>query len=224
MDHSEHGLHLNILCKVKGIDEAEKFFDSLPPGVKKGFLYGALLNCYCSNKMTDKALAIFEKMDEMKYASNDVAFSNLMCLYMKVEQPEKVPPLIEEMKRRNIPLSSISYQTWMQSYACCNDLEGVERVMNEAQKHESIKDEWKLYANFASAYIKAGQNQKAHPSLKKAEEILDAIYPDRIAYHHLISLYASVGDLESVTRAWGKLKSKFKACNNISEQKVSLNT
>lgn len=217
IQHSDYALHLNILYKVKGIYEAEKYFDSLPPDARKGFIYGTLLNCYCSEKMTDKALAIFEKMDEMKYASSCLTFSNLMCLYMKVHLPEKVPPLVEEMKRRNIPLSSVSYHIWMQSYARLNDLEGVERVMDEAQKLTSIKDEWKLYSNFASAYIKAGQYQKADPSLKKVEEILDnSIYSDRIAYHHLISLYASIGDLESVTRAWDKMKSKFKKCNNIS--------
>uniref|UniRef100_A0A803LF27 Pentatricopeptide repeat-containing protein n=1 Tax=Chenopodium quinoa TaxID=63459 RepID=A0A803LF27_CHEQI len=166
--------------------------------------------------MTDKALAIFEKMNEMKY-TNDLEFSNLMGLFMKVGEPEKVPLLVEEMKRRNIPLSLISYQTWMHSYSCLNDLEGVERVMDKAQRQENIKDEWKLYCNFASAYVKAGQHQKAVPSLKKVEEILgDSNYPDRIGYHHLISLYAGVGDLESVIRAWDKMKSKFPACNNLS--------
>lgn len=89
--------------------------------------------------------------------------------------------------------------------------------MDEAQRQENIKDEWKLYCTFASAYDKVGQYQKAVPSLKKVEEILgDSNYPDRIGYHHLISLYAGVGDLESVIRAWDKMKSKFTACNNLS--------
>uniref|UniRef100_A0A803LTM0 Uncharacterized protein n=1 Tax=Chenopodium quinoa TaxID=63459 RepID=A0A803LTM0_CHEQI len=52
-EHSEYALHLNILFKVKGICEAEKYFDSLPPEVKKGFVDGALLNCYCTGKMAE---------------------------------------------------------------------------------------------------------------------------------------------------------------------------
>ncbi|KAL2934907.1 hypothetical protein RDABS01_018026 [Bienertia sinuspersici] len=210
-------LYLNLICKVKGIDEAEKYFDSLPPNAKKGSTYGSLLNCYCSEKMTEKALALFEKMDEMNYANNNMAFTNLMCLYVKVNQPEKVPPLVEEMKRRNIPIGLVSYMTWIQSYACFNDLKGIERVMDEVKKQESVKNEWKLYSSFASAYIKAGQYAKADSSLKRVEEILDNLNnPDRIAYDHLISLYASVGDLKSVTTAWVKLKSKCKGCNNKS--------
>ncbi|KMT09979.1 hypothetical protein BVRB_5g121950 [Beta vulgaris subsp. vulgaris] len=217
IDFSEYPLRISILCKVKGIHEVEKYFDSLPPVAKNNSTYGALLNCYCSENMIEEALALFGKMDEMGYASNEIAFTNLMCLYMKVDQPEKVPHLIEEMKRRNISLGTVSYQVWVQSYACLNNLEGLEQVMEEYKKCKSLKDVWGIYSNFASAYIKTEQYEKAKPFLKKIEEILDSsVYPERITYHILISSYASIGDLKSVVRAWDKLRSKFKACNNTS--------
>lgn len=75
--------------------------------------------------MTDKALALFKKMDEMNIASTSVAFNNLMSLYMRLGQPEKVPPLIEEMRHRNIPLDTFSYNILMHSYSCLNDIEAV---------------------------------------------------------------------------------------------------
>ncbi|CAO2826649.1 unnamed protein product [Amaranthus hypochondriacus] len=213
----EYALRVNIIYKVKGLNEAEKYFDSLPPNAKKKSTYGALLNCYCSENMTDKALGLFEKMDEMNYASNDNAFSNLMCLYLKVGHPEKVPPLVEEMKQRNIPLHIFSYQTWIESYARLNDLEGIERVMDEVRKNEHLKNDGKIYSCHASVYIKVGLYQKAVPSLKKTEEILDdSVNVDHALYRSLIAHYADVGDSVSVSRVWDKLKLKFKACNNAS--------
>ncbi|KAL2934906.1 hypothetical protein RDABS01_018025 [Bienertia sinuspersici] len=217
IDYPNYALRLHIIYKVKGIEEAEKYFDSLRPDSKRRFTYGTLLHCYCSEKMTDKALALFKKMDEMSFAKNDMAYGNLMYLYMKVNQPEKVPALVEEMKRRNIRLSSLCYQIWVQSYASLNNLEGLERVMNEVHEQKSVKDDWNVYSTFASAYISAGKYEKADPSLKKIEQILDnSINPDSVAFCYLIGFYANVGDLESVCQTWDKLKSKFKVCNNRS--------
>ncbi|WMV10519.1 hypothetical protein MTR67_003904 [Solanum verrucosum] len=50
--------------------------------------------------MTDKALSFFEKMDQLKFTNKSLAFNNLMSLYMRLGQPEKVAPLVQEMKSR----------------------------------------------------------------------------------------------------------------------------
>src|SRR5688572_356247 len=106
---TDHALRINIMCKVKAIDEVVEYFDSISPDLKNQYVYGAVLSCYCTKMMTDKALALFEKIDELNYASNDLTFSNLMSLYMKIGQPDKVPSLVEEMKQRNIRLTNHIY-------------------------------------------------------------------------------------------------------------------
>lgn len=212
----EQALRLSIVCKLRGIDEAEKYFASLPDAAKTSPTYGALLNCYCAEKLIDKALAHFKEMDELNFA-NAVAFNNLMGLYMKVGQPEKVPPLVQEMKQKNIQLTSYSYGVLIQSYGCLNDLDGVERVANEVQLQNKTTRDWTIYSCIAAAYIRAGQSEKSKAALKKLEQFLDSSYnPDRAAYNHLISLCANSGNSEYVTRVWDKLKSRFKSCNNLS--------
>lgn len=214
---TDYALRLTMMCEVKGIDDVEKYFDSIPPDVKNNYLYGALLTCYCTKLMTDKALALFKKMDELNYVSNALVFNSLMGLYMKVGMPEKVPLLVEEMKQRNIPLTNHTYYCWIQSYRCHADLEGVERVMHEVQEQNSVKEDWQIYSNLAAVYIEAGQPEKANIALTKMEELFDnPKNADRIAYHYLISMYASTGKLDSVYLAWQKLKSKFEVTQNRS--------
>lgn len=213
----DHALRLGMICNLKGVDEAEKYFDGLPPDLKSQSTYGALLNCYCSEKMSDKALSLFEKMDEMNFTSNVLAFSNLMGLFMKLDQPEKVPPLVLEMKKRNIPLNNRAYNIWVQSYGRLKDLEGVERVVHEVQEQNDMNNDWTIYSNLAVVYMKVGQSEKAEAALKKLEEVVDNLHnPNRDAYNYLISLCATTGNQEFLTRVWDKFNSIFKDCNNHS--------
>ncbi|XP_074316018.1 pentatricopeptide repeat-containing protein At4g01990, mitochondrial-like [Silene latifolia] len=213
----DHALRLNLIFNLKGIDEAESYFFALPPEAKKPFIYGTMLNCYCINKMPVKALALFRKMEEMNCVSSSLIFDNLMSLYMKVGQPEKVHPLVQEMKQRNIPLSNVSYYILLQSCGQLKDLAGLEQVMEEVERHSFLKNDWKIYSTLATAYINLGQTEKAVSTLRNLEGFLDYSYSfDRTAYHHLISLFARTGNKDSVFQAWGKLKSRFIGCHNKS--------
>ncbi|KAL9239763.1 hypothetical protein vseg_014055 [Gypsophila vaccaria] len=213
----DYALRLDILYKLKGLGEVENYFDNIPSNMKNHSTYGALLHCYCNDLATDKALATFQKMEEMGIGSHVLAFNSLLNLYVKVGQPEKVTELIADMKHRNVPLNSHAYSFWIQSYRLLGDLEGVERVFHEAEEQTLVKGDWVIYSNVASVFIEFGQSEKAIAHLEKLENVLDSSeYPNRIAYHHLMSLYANTGKLESVLRVWSKLKSKFKIINTQS--------
>ena len=86
-----------------------------------------MLNTYCKLKMTDKALALFKGIEAKNYTTS-LAFKNIMTLYIGLDQPEKIPPIVEEMKKRKIHLSTFTYNIWMQAYSILGDIEGVERV------------------------------------------------------------------------------------------------
>ncbi|XP_074267687.1 pentatricopeptide repeat-containing protein At4g01990, mitochondrial-like [Silene latifolia] len=207
----DFALRIDILHKLKGLAEAEKYFDGIPSDFKNHYVYGSLLRCYCTDLEADKALATFKKMDEMGFASNILAFNNLLDLYVKIKQPEKVPELISEMKKKQIPLNGHTYSFWIQSYRLVGDLAGVERVFHEAQEDSLVKNEWIIHSNVASVFIEFGQFEKALSHLEKLENDLNnSDNLSRNAFQHLISLYAGAGKLDSVIRTWNKLKSKFK--------------
>ncbi|KAK7344367.1 hypothetical protein VNO77_13890 [Canavalia gladiata] len=200
----DYAVHLDLVSKTKGVVAAENFFSFTPPCAKNKYTYGALLNCYCKELMIDKAVGLFDKMEELGYITV-LAFSNLMGMYMRLGQPEKVPELVLALKRRNIPMSAFAYHVWMNSCASLNDLDGVERVYEEMKREDGDKICWQTYSNLAAIFVKAKNFEKAEMMLKMLEE--EAKPRQREAYFCLLSLYAGTGNLGEVHRVWNSLKS-----------------
>ncbi|XP_074290793.1 pentatricopeptide repeat-containing protein At4g01990, mitochondrial-like [Silene latifolia] len=147
----------------------------------------------------------------VNHLSHVVSFNNLLNLCLKIKQPEKVPQLISEMKKKQVPLNVHTYSFWIQSYQLVGDLAGVERVFHEAQEDSFVKDDWVIHSNVASVFIEFGQFEKALLHLEKLKNVLNnSDNPSRNAFQHLISLYAGAGKLDSVIQTWNTLKSKFK--------------
>ncbi|KAJ6400945.1 hypothetical protein OIU84_016380 [Salix udensis] len=190
-----HAIYLDLLAKNKGITAAENYFDDLSPSEQNHSTHGALLSCYCRELMSEKALTLFEKMDEMKFLSNSLPFNNLMSLHMRLGQPEKVPAIVQEMKQKGVSPCTFTYNMWMQSYGCLNDFEGVERVLDEMKMDEKVEEQ-----------IERGRETK-----KKRRQ---GDY--REAYHFLITLYAGTSNLGEVNRVWSSLKSNFHTTTNVS--------
>ncbi|PNX59078.1 pentatricopeptide repeat-containing protein mitochondrial-like, partial [Trifolium pratense] len=142
-------LYLDLMSKVKGVIDAENYFNSLPNPAKNKYTWGSLLNCYCKELMLDKALSHFEKMDELEFATS-LSFTNLMALYMRLGQPMKVHKLVNDMKVRKMRMTGFMYIVWMNSCAALNDLDGVESVYEEMKRENGEKIDWKTYSNLAA--------------------------------------------------------------------------
>ncbi|XP_020228566.1 pentatricopeptide repeat-containing protein At1g02370, mitochondrial [Cajanus cajan] len=197
-------VYLDLVSRAKGVVAAENFFSGLPPPAKNKYTYGALLNCYCKELMTDKALGHFDKMDELGYVTS-LAFNSLMGMFLRLGQPMKVPQLVRDMKHRNIPLSAFTYHVWMNSCAALNDLGAVESVYEEMKREDGNQIGWQTYSNLAAIYTKAKDFEKAEMMLKMLEK---KVRPrQRDAYHFLLGLYAGIGNLGEVHRVWNSLKS-----------------
>ncbi|MQL99709.1 hypothetical protein Taro_032436 [Colocasia esculenta] len=214
MSYSNYAVRLALICKVEGIDSAEKYFSNLSGPAKNRLTYGALLNCYCTQKMEEKALALFDKMKELNYISNALSYSNMMALYMKLGKPEKVPLLSQEMVDKGIPRNAFTYNLLMNSYAALNDIESVERIFKEIKECDATNLQWPIYSTLASVCISAGLTEKAKSALVMLEENMDR--KDRQCFHFLINLYAGTDNLEGVNRVWSSLKSAFPTTLNMS--------
>ncbi|KAK4418041.1 Pentatricopeptide repeat-containing protein, mitochondrial [Sesamum alatum] len=212
--HKDYAMRLDLIGKARGLAAAENYFSGLSPSAKAPCTYGALLNCYCKVKMTDKALDLFSKMVEGNMIRRALPFNNLMSLYMKLGQPEKVAILAEEMKKRNIKPDTFTYNLLMNSRSCLNDIEGVERVFEEMKQEDEKQCNWTSYSNLAVLYNRSGHREKAVMALKNLEKVMNL--KDRDAYHFLISLYAGLSDLHNVHRIWKSLKSSLRVVTNMS--------
>ncbi|CAL4976652.1 unnamed protein product [Urochloa decumbens] len=214
MSHTNHAIRLDLIYKVRGLEAAENYFDGLPDPAKSHKTYGALLNCYCSAKMEEKATDIYRKMDELGIGSSVLPIDNLMSLYMKLGQHGKVDSLFEEMKVKNVKPDSLTCCILMTSYASSNKIDAIEELLKEmAEKDVALG--WSAYSTLASIYVNAGLAEKAESALKKLEGLVGA-NDGRQPFDFLMSLYASLGNLSEVNRVWDVIKAKFSKVTNTS--------
>ncbi|XP_077240773.1 tetratricopeptide repeat (TPR)-like superfamily protein isoform X2 [Tasmannia lanceolata] len=214
LSYSDYAVRLDLLARTKGIAVAEKYFDGLSQFAKNQLTYGALFNCYCREKMSEKAMELLEKMRELNFASTSLVYNNLASLYIRLGQPEKVPALVEEMKANNIIPDTFTYNVLMNCYASLKDYEAVERVMDEIKAAGKVSCDWTTYSNLAAIYVAGGLFERADLALKELEKTIDI--RDRRAFHFLISLYAGTSNLAEVKRVWKSLKSSFQKTTNLS--------
>ncbi|KAK4347145.1 hypothetical protein RND71_033484 [Anisodus tanguticus] len=210
---TEHAVQLDLLGKVHGFPAAESYFDNLSEEDKNDKTYGALLHCYVRQCQTDKALAHLRRMEEEEGVSlSSVAFNDIMSLYTKTGEYEKVTEILCHMKEIGVRPDNLSYRICINSYGARSDIEGMERVLNEMENQPYIVMDWNTYAAVANIYVKAGLNNKANIFLKKAEEKMDN--KEGLGYNYLVSVHSRLGNKDEVIRLWFLEKSALKRCIN----------
>ncbi|KVI05669.1 pentatricopeptide repeat-containing protein At1g60770 [Cynara cardunculus var. scolymus] len=211
---SDQAVHLDLIAKARGISAAEAYFVDLPEQSKNHYTYGALLNHYCKELMTDKAESMFEKMKEWNLNLTSLHYNSILTLYEKTGQPERIPEIIRDMKTAEVKPDVFTYNIWMRVVAAMNDISGVERVIDEIKRDEGVSEDWTTYSNLASIYVNAGLTSKAEKALKELEK--KNTYKNLSAFQHLITLYGKTGNLVEVYRVWRSLRLAFPKTANIS--------
>ena len=204
---AEYAIQLDLIGKVRGLDSAESYFNSLSDQVKIDKVYGSLLNCYVREGLMDESLSHMQKMKELGFASSPLSYNDIMCLYLHSGQLDKIPDVMSEMKKNGVNPDKISYRICINSYGLKSDLNSMEKVLEEMESQSHITLDWSTYAMVANIYIKAGALDKSLIYLKKCEELVDI---DALGYNYLISLHSSLGHKDQMMRLWGLQKAKCK--------------
>jgi pentatricopeptide repeat protein len=140
-------------------------------------------------------------MKELGFVFTALRYNNLMNLYNKIGQHERVPLVIAEMKSNGIVPDYFSYNICINAYGTRADFSGLENTLKEMECAPRVVVRWYTYAVVASQYIKGGDlREKEYSALQKVEAKMDK--KDSGAYRHLISLYGLVGDKSEVKRLW----------------------
>lgn len=207
----DFALHLDLIAKVRGLNSAVKFFEDLPDKMKDHTTCNALLHTYTQYKMCDEAEALMTKMSECGFLNHPLPYNHMLTLYISGEQLEKVPGMIEELKKNTSP-DVVTYNLWLSLCAIENDVESAEKVYLELKK-ERIDPDWITYSTLANIYIKNSLKQKAASCLGEMEKRISKRY--RSAYSSLISLHTGLGNKDQVYWVWKKMKSLFPKLNNL---------
>ncbi|KAI4318720.1 hypothetical protein MLD38_032391 [Melastoma candidum] len=219
--NNDFASRIELMCKVFGIDAAERYFDGLPIEAKTRETYTSILHCYASAKLTDKAEDLYRKMESSNIAFDALVYNEMMTMYMSLGQLEKVPSVVEGMKRKKVALDIFSYNLWISSYAAAVNMDRVGQVLDEMIRDPSYSREegWERYRNLLNVYVASGMlpNSEGENGLVEAEEERFS-QREWITYDLLVILYASLGNKSKVDQIWKSLvmtKQKMTSRNRL---------
>lgn len=209
----ETAIRLDLISKVHGLEEAEKYFGSIQGSWRTLQVYGALLNCYAEHKSLDKAEATMQKMRELDFLKTSLSYNVMLNLYSRIGKTEKLDILIQEMEEKGIELDMFTFNIRMNAYVATSDIEGMEKLLMKMEADPEITIDWNAYVVAANGYLKAGLHGKTLEMLKKAEQLVSS-KTWRSAYEIFLTLYTAIQNKDEVYRIWNLYRTMGKVLNS----------
>ncbi|KAK7312799.1 hypothetical protein VNO77_36942 [Canavalia gladiata] len=200
-------IRLDLIAKVQGLDQAEKYFSSISDASRDFKVHGALLNCYAQHNFVEKAEAVMKKIKE--YASKHgvdivMSYNVLLKLYTRIGEYKKLDAIMQEMKEMNI-YNSFTLTTRLNAYVTNNNIDEMEKLLAQMEADPLVTMDWVTYSSAANGYIRSGQFEKSLTMLKKSEQLIKR-NKKRAAYESLLTMYAAIGKKDDVYRIWNMSK------------------
>ncbi|KAK9921564.1 hypothetical protein M0R45_030069 [Rubus argutus] len=210
---SDTAIRLDLIAKVRGIEQAENYFNNIPKQLKVLPVYSALLNCYAHAKQLEKAEATMQKMRDLGFTRTPLVYNVLLNLYYQTGNREKFDTLMIDMEENGIGCDRYTYGIRLSAAAAASDLEGVNKIMAKCESDPKGLLDWTNYAVAANGYAKAGDVDKALAMLKKSEQLIPCSKRQRGAYEYLMTQYAVLGKKDNTLRLWKHYKEQMKVYN-----------
>lgn len=203
-------IRLDLISKVHGLEQAEKYFNSMPETMRPFELYGALLNCYVQSNCLDKAEATMQKIRDLGPVKGSLSYNLMLKLYSQNGRHEKMDALMQEMEKKGINYDIVTFNMRLNAYVSASDVEGMEKFLKKMETNPiiKVKMDWNAYVVVANGYLKAGLIEKSFHMLKRSEQLITFQGAKR-AYETLITLYTSCGRKDEVYRVWNLYKEKL---------------
>lgn len=98
----DFAIQMDFISNIHGLEEAEKYFNSIPEIMRTCKLYTALLNIYARNKCLEKAEVTMQKMRELGFIMRSLPFNIMLGLYAQLGRHEEIDILMQEMEELRI--------------------------------------------------------------------------------------------------------------------------
>ncbi|XP_045800707.1 pentatricopeptide repeat-containing protein At2g20710, mitochondrial-like [Trifolium pratense] len=203
---------LNLISKVHGLEQAQKFFKGIPEA-KIGFkIYAALLNCYAEHKSLEEAEVTMEKIKKLRPVDMTVCYNMMLKLYAQKGKHEKLDRLMQEMQEKDI-CNGATYTIRLNAYVNSRDIEGMEKLLMQMEADPVATVDWYTYATAANGYMKVGNVEKASEMMKKSENSVND-RARKTAYESLLTMHAAIGNKDEVYRLWNRCKNLRNSFNS----------
>ncbi|XP_010555122.1 PREDICTED: pentatricopeptide repeat-containing protein At2g20710, mitochondrial [Tarenaya hassleriana] len=199
-------IQLDLIAKVRGLEESEKFFETTPVDVRDYHVYGALLNCYASMNSVHKAEATFQKMREFGFIKGPLTYNVMLNLYTRLGNHVMIEKLLHEMEENNVKPDRFTVNTQLHAYAVVSNIGGMEKFLMKCETDPGFTLDWHAYVTVANAYLKARSTEKAVAMLRRSEQLVNP-KSRKLACEVLMTIYGAAGRREDVYRLWDFYKS-----------------
>lgn len=206
LSDSDYAIRIDLMTKVFGIDAAERYFEDLPPHAKTSETYTALLHSYAAAKFTEKAEELYQRIKDSNLSFNALMYNEMMTLYMSVGQVEKVPLIVEDLKRKKVTPDIFTYNSWISSCAATLNIDEVRRILDEMSRDAGSNESWTRYSDLANIYVTVGHLDNAGNSNSLVEVEKRTSQREWITYDFLIILYAGLGSKDKIDLIWKSLR------------------
>ncbi|CAA7014010.1 unnamed protein product [Microthlaspi erraticum] len=200
-------IRLLLIAKIRGLEEADKFLDTIPVKKRDFYVHSALLNCCNSSSSLSIAETTFQRMKELGFAANSSdPYNTMLSLYLEAEDHDMVVKLLREMDRHNMVPQGVAFATLLPSFAIGSvpDSEGMHIFLNKWGK--KIKP-WATCFYPACLQLRVGSRVRGLDLLRRTEYLLDDGSRARM-YGLLMKLYCNEGETEDVYRLWNLAKER----------------
>ncbi|KAK2968492.1 hypothetical protein RJ640_030103 [Escallonia rubra] len=192
---------MNLMTRVHGIEELEKYFNGIPQRLKNLDVYIALLNCYAHIRSVEKAEDAMQKLRDMGYRK-PLAYNILMNLYYRAGSREKMDCLMHEMDEKGIYIDVYTLNLHLSAYAAASDSEGIVKILTRMESDPRIVLDCYAYAAAAYVYSKLGLVEKALEIIKKLEGLIPTSKRRTFIFDCLLGLCVSIGRKDELYRIW----------------------
>ncbi|CAO2822285.1 unnamed protein product [Amaranthus hypochondriacus] len=207
----DYASRLDLLAKVRGLNEAENYISNIPKTYREELVYRTFLaNCVSVNNMA-KAEEIFNKMKELGFSLSPFACNQLLLLYKRTDK-KKIADVLLMMEKEDVKPTLFTYQLLIDTKGLANDMDGMEQIV-ETMQANGISPSLRIKATIARHYANNGLKEKA-------EAIINDLEGDDLDYSPwvcpvLLPIYATLGRANDVERVWEVCRSKLRQADYL---------
>ncbi|XP_042408857.1 pentatricopeptide repeat-containing protein At1g80270, mitochondrial-like [Zingiber officinale] len=195
--------HLDLIAKVSGLWNAEKYIEKIPESFRSELIYSTLLaNCVSAVNLK-KAEEVFNKIRDLGFPITPFTCNHLLLLYKRTS-PKAMADILQMMEKENVQPTLFTYKILIDVKGEVNDIPGIEQIV-EMMKERLKPDPW-IKSVIAKAYISAGLKDKAEATLKEIES--EDVQENRAVCRFLLPVYAALGKADDVERIWNVCDAK----------------
>ncbi|KAL9260291.1 Pentatricopeptide repeat-containing protein [Drosera capensis] len=204
LSERDYASRLDLIGKVRGLQKAETYIESIPKEFRSEVVYRTLLASYVSAFDVKKAEEVFNKMKDLGFPITAFACNQLLLLYKRTDK-KKLADVLLLMEKEDIKPTAFTYNILIDTKGQSNDMNGMEQIL-ETMKAEGMEPDLRTQAILARHYAAGGLKEKAEAMLKGIEG--SDLHKNRGVCRILLPIHADLGNADEVGRVWEFCKKK----------------